>query len=74
MSITLSTSTNWLKWFTPDKTIAVRAIVSQAPAFNNSAFVALKVKDAIADQFRDHYNKRSYVDKSNPVNTPLRRA
>ena len=40
-------SVNWLDWFTPDKTIAVRAIVSQAPAFNNSAFVALKVKDYI---------------------------
>ena len=59
-------SVNWVDWFTPDKTIAVRAIVSQAPAFNNSAFVALKVKDAIADQFRDHYNKRPFVDKMNP--------
>lgn len=57
---------NWLRWFTPDQTFAVQAKVIQAPNFNNSTFVALKVKDAIVDQFRRLQGDRPSVDKQNP--------
>jgi putative N6-adenine-specific DNA methylase len=35
--------------------------------FKHSHYVALKVKDAIADQFRDAYKRRPSVDLENPV-------
>lgn len=57
---------NWLRWFRPDQTFAITAKVINAPAFNNSTFVALKVKDAIADQFRRIMGSRPSVDKDNP--------
>lgn len=59
-------SINWLDWFSGSNTIAVTANVFQAPEFNNSAFVALKVKDAIVDQFRNVQGSRPSVDKENP--------
>lgn len=57
---------NWLRWFMPDQTFAITAKVIQAPAFNNSTFVALKVKDALVDQFRRITGERPSVDKDNP--------
>lgn len=59
-------SINWLRWFSPEQTFSISANVFNAPAFNNSAFVALKVKDAVVDQFRDIKGKRPSVDKENP--------
>jgi len=59
-------SINWMRWFTSKQTIAVRANVFNAPAFNNSAFVALKVKDAVVDQLRKYKGERPFVDKRNP--------
>ncbi len=57
---------NWLRWFTPEQSFAVQAKVIQAPNFNNSTFVALKVKDAIVDQFRRLKGDRPSVDKQDP--------
>lgn len=34
--------------------------------FVHSRYVALKLKDAIADQFRDKYGKRPFIDPKNP--------
>jgi putative N6-adenine-specific DNA methylase len=59
-------SINWMRWFTKDQTFAVQATVFGAPEFNNSIFVALKAKDAIVDQFRNHKGSRPNVDKDNP--------
>lgn len=59
-------SINWLRWFTAKETFAVRAKVIKAPEFNNSTFVALKVKDAIVDQFRRIGGARPSIDKNNP--------
>ncbi|WMX15079.1 THUMP domain-containing protein [Aureispira sp. CCB-E] len=59
-------SINWLRWFTPKQTFAVRAKTIKAPAFNNSTFVALKVKDAIVDQFRRLGGARPSIDKNTP--------
>jgi len=59
-------SINWLRWFSEDQTIAINARVIKNPEFNNSAFVALKVKDAIVDQFRRLKGSRPSVDKRDP--------
>ena len=62
----LAHSVNWLSWFTVDQTFSVTARAFKAPEFNNSTFVALKVKDAICDQFRRLRGSRPSVDKVNP--------
>jgi putative N6-adenine-specific DNA methylase len=59
-------SLNWMRWFKNEQTYAVRAIVNNAESFNNPLFVALKTKDAIADQFREITGERPNVDKENP--------
>ncbi|RPI46297.1 MAG: RNA methyltransferase, partial [Bacteroidetes bacterium] len=40
--------------------------VVHSPRFNNSQFVAQKVKDAIVDQFRERTHLRPSVDRRNP--------
>lgn len=57
---------DWPALFSEDKTFAVYANVSQAEAFRNSIFAALKAKDAIADRFREASGRRPFVDKENP--------
>lgn len=59
-------SVNWLRWFNEKQTFAVNSVVDKAEAFNNSMLVSLKVKDAIADQFRQYKGDRPNVDKDNP--------
>ena len=41
----------WQEYLNPDRTFAVEASVRDS-AFNHSGFVALRVKDAIADALR----------------------
>jgi putative N6-adenine-specific DNA methylase len=62
----LAREINWMRWFTNDQTYAVRARVAKAPAFKTPLFVALKTKDAIADQFRHFTGARPNIDKENP--------
>ncbi len=56
---------DFTKYITPEQTIAVDATVKEC-ALGDQRSVALKVKDAIADQFRDKYGKRPDVDRRNP--------
>lgn len=56
---------NWLQYFNLNQTFAVSGFVS-GENFNHSQYVALKVKDAIADSFRDEYDERPNVDVLNP--------
>ncbi|MDD4385942.1 MAG: THUMP domain-containing protein [Bacteroidales bacterium] len=44
---------------------AVDATVNSS-IFTHSHFIALKLKDAIADHFRDRFGKRPFVDPKNP--------
>ncbi|MGE0077959.1 MAG: class I SAM-dependent RNA methyltransferase [Bacteroidales bacterium] len=44
---------------------AVDSVVN-SDLFPHSRYVALKLKDAIADQFRDKYGKRPFIDPKNP--------
>lgn len=57
---------DWSKYINVDDTIAVNAAVN-SDFFNHSHYVALKVKDAIVDYFRDlTKGKRPNVDTKNP--------
>ena len=47
-------------------TLAITSAVN-SPYFNHSKYVALKVKDAIADQFRDETGMRPSVDTFKPT-------
>ena len=56
----------WEKLFDVNDTFAIDAVV-KSNYFKHSKYVALKVKDAIADRFRDKFNKRPSVDVDNPT-------
>ncbi len=56
---------DWSEYLTPETTFAVDSVVF-SPEFHHSKFVAYKVKDAIADQFRERTGKRPNVSVSNP--------
>ena len=49
----------------PEGTLAVEASVRDS-VFQDQRFVAMKVKDAIVDQFRDKYGSRPSVDNDKP--------
>lgn len=59
---------DWSEYMGVDNTLAVDA-VTHSPHFTHSKYAALKVKDAIVDQFRKNFRRRPNV---NPVNPDLR--
>jgi len=56
----------WEKLFSLTETFAIDTVVS-SEYFKHSKFVALKVKDAIVDRFRDEFGERPSVDVNNPT-------
>ncbi|MBP5770369.1 MAG: RNA methyltransferase [Bacteroidaceae bacterium] len=56
---------DWTTYLSPETTFAVDSVVF-SPEFHHSKFVAYKVKDAIADQFRERTGKRPNVSVTNP--------
>jgi len=56
---------NWEDYLTTEKTFAVDAVVYSS-VFTHSQFVALRVKDAIADRFRMLYKIRPSVNLDKP--------
>lgn len=56
---------DWSEYFDLKNTFAVDSVVN-SKEFSHSKYVALKVKDAIVDQFREKYEKRPYVDTEDP--------
>lgn len=56
---------NWGEYFRLDQTFAIDAVISNSK-FDNSLFVAQRVKDAIADHFRKKTGKRPSVDLKKP--------
>ncbi len=56
---------DWKKYLGVKDTFAVDSVV-HSPHFNHSKYVALKIKDAIVDQFRDRYGRRPSVDRERP--------
>lgn len=57
---------NWSKYLKLNQSFAVRSTVIHSREFRNSMFASLKVKDAIADYFRQKTGKRPNVDPQNP--------
>jgi putative N6-adenine-specific DNA methylase len=55
----------WEEFLTPKKTFSIVANVSESE-ITHSNFAGLRVKDAIADYFRDRTNKRPSVDSVDP--------
>lgn len=58
-------SINWDEHLDIDNTFAVNCHLSHSK-INNSQYAALKVKDAIVDQFSEKYKQRPSVDKELP--------
>lgn len=58
----------WEEFLTPEKTFSIMANVSESE-ITHSNFAGLRVKDAIADYFRDRANKRPNVDSKDPYIT-----
>lgn len=56
---------NWLRWLTPDMTLAVDCNVRDS-GITHSGFAALKTKDAIVDCIRDKSGRRPSVDTLDP--------
>ena len=56
----------WKNYFNIEQTFVVNSTVSQSRDFKNSMFASLRVKDAIADYFREKTGKRPNVDVQNP--------
>ena len=56
---------DWSKVLSIDQTFAIDSVVF-SKQFTHSKYVALKVKDAIADQFRKKSGERPSVDTKNP--------
>lgn len=56
---------DWSKYLDSRMTFAIDAVV-YSPMFNNSHFIAQKVKDAIVDRFREKTNLRPSVNKVEP--------
>ncbi len=56
---------DWSQYILPGMTFAVDSVVFSTE-FHHSKFVAYKVKDAIADQFRERSGTRPNVSVSNP--------
>jgi putative N6-adenine-specific DNA methylase len=56
---------DWHRFMEVNQTLAVRVRLGQT-GFANSQFLALKIKDAVVDRFRDTFNKRPSVNKERP--------
>jgi len=56
----------WDTYVGAEKTIAVDAVVTASPIFNNTHFVELLTKDGVVDFFRNRCGLRPSVDKDNP--------
>jgi 23S rRNA G2445 N2-methylase RlmL len=56
----------WPDWLTSTSTFAVHASVRDTKELSHSGYVALKVKDAVADSLRDAFGERPNVDPKSP--------
>jgi len=56
---------DWRDYLSLGETLAVDSVVNSS-YFTHSKYMALRVKDAIVDQFRKHTGKRPSVDVDNP--------
>lgn len=57
---------NWSDYIDIEQNFVVNSIAINSHDFKNSMFASLKVKDAIADYFRENFGKRPNVQIENP--------
>ncbi|MCK3685403.1 THUMP domain-containing protein [Maribellus sp. YY47] len=57
---------DWSKYLGIEESFAIDSVVVNSRDFRNSMFASLKVKDAIADYFREKQGKRPNVDTNTP--------
>ncbi len=57
---------DFTQYVSNQQTIMVDALVKRSEVFRDQRFAALKIKDAIVDQFRDKFGERPSVEKENP--------
>ena len=57
---------NWLKYMAVNQSFSISSTVTDSWDFRNSMFASLKVKDALADYFREKTGKRPDVDTKEP--------
>jgi len=57
---------DWSKHLDINQTFAINSTVFKSSEFRNSMYASLKVKDAIADYFRERSSKRPSVNTKNP--------
>ncbi|WP_206082032.1 THUMP domain-containing class I SAM-dependent RNA methyltransferase [Maribellus sediminis] len=57
---------DWTKYFSLEQNFRIDSVVVNSRDFRNSMFASLKVKDAIADYFREKTGKRPNVDTDKP--------
>ena len=57
----------WTLYMKHTDTLAIDSVANAADNFTNSMFVSMKVKDAIADQFRAQFGARPSVDTTHPT-------
>lgn len=62
-----ASSIEWERYLTPQSTFSIDANIQQTPAFKNSHFASLVVKDALCDQMRSRTGERPSVDTKNPT-------
>ncbi|MBP7651944.1 hypothetical protein KA977_00885 [Candidatus Dependentiae bacterium] len=62
---TAKTKIEWEKYFSVDKSFMIHSTIMASP-LKHSGFAALKLKDSIADYFREKFNCRPNVDKISP--------
>ncbi len=58
---------DWSRFLSLEKSFAVDANIIETPAFKNSHFAALVVKDAICDQMRQRTGGRPSIDTKRPA-------
>ena len=56
---------DWTEVFSPDSTFSIQ-VAGHSPAVTHTHFAGLKVKDAIADVFRDKFGRRPDVNTDEP--------
>ena len=56
---------DWPSWFSAERSFAIE-VAGRSDTLTHTHFAALKVKDAIADRFRDDHGRRPDVDADNP--------
>ena len=57
---------NWERFMNLNHSFAIHSTVTGSELFRNSMYASLKLKDAIADRFRQKTGKRPDVDTSDP--------